>query len=90
MIGDLTATVGVRLRRQDVQHSYCFANGALTTALHRTGPADLRISADPVALVLVGYGCSSPIMATLTGRIRPAGRPRPLLAQRLGALMQAP
>jgi putative sterol carrier protein/uncharacterized damage-inducible protein DinB len=90
MIGDLTVTVEVRLRRQDVRHSYCFANGTLTTALDGTDRADLRISADPVAWVLVGYGRSSPIVATLTGQIRPAGRPRPLLAWRLRSLMQAP
>ncbi len=90
MIGDLTATVEVRLRRQDVRHSYRFANGTLTTALHGTDRADLRISADPVAWVLVGYGRSSPIIATLTGRVRPAGRPRPVLAWRLRSLMQAP
>ena len=90
MIGDLTTTVEVRLRRQDVRHSYRFANGALTTALVGTDRADLRLFADPVAWVLVGYGRSSPTVATLTGRIRQTGRPRPRLTWQLRSLMQAP
>ena len=88
--GDTTATVEVRLRGSEARHTFRFAYGTLRTELHGADEADLRVSADPVAWVLVGYGRANPIVAALLGRIRPVSWPRSFLAWRLHSLLPPP
>jgi hypothetical protein len=72
--GDYTVTVG---------------GGGCHVAPGKPERADLHVSADPVAYLLVGYGRKSQWPAILTGRIAAWGR-KPMLALEFGKLFEQP
>jgi uncharacterized protein (TIGR03083 family) len=72
--GDYTVTVG---------------GGTAHVAPGKPERADLHVSADPVAYLLVGYGRRSQWPAILTGRIAAWGR-KPMLALEFGKLFEQP
>jgi uncharacterized protein (TIGR03083 family) len=51
--------------------------------------ADCRITADPVAFLLLGYGRIPPWSPVLRGQLRPGGR-KPWLATKFGTLLYSP
>ncbi|MFI6942888.1 maleylpyruvate isomerase N-terminal domain-containing protein [Streptomyces sp. NPDC050418] len=61
------------------------------TVVRDAGPRryDCRITADPVAFLLVSFERTAPWKAALTGKMRAGGR-KPWLASRLGQLIGAP
>jgi hypothetical protein len=67
--------------------------GAARMALRRTadggGPADCRVSADPVALLLVAYGRTSQWKPVLTGKLVAWGR-KPWLGRRFVRFLVVP
>jgi uncharacterized protein (TIGR03083 family) len=78
-----TATIVYQLRGL-AAYRYVFRNGALSveSGHDRGRPADARVSAEPVAGLLVSYGRLHPLRAALTGRVVATGR-RPWLAMRM-------
>jgi uncharacterized protein (TIGR03083 family) len=85
----MDATLEIRLRGAG-RYSLRFDDGALTTA-EETEPfhADCRISAGPVAMLLVGYGRISQWGQAMRGRMSVWGR-KPWLAMRLGRVLRNP
>jgi uncharacterized protein (TIGR03083 family) len=79
--GALTATVDVRLR-QGPTLVVAFRTGELSVGTGPVARADVHVSADPVAFLLVAYGRMSQWRAIATGRLLAWGR-RPCLALRL-------
>jgi uncharacterized protein (TIGR03083 family) len=85
-----TATIDYRLRGL-AAYRYVFRNGALSVEPCPDGDrtADARISAEPVAGLLVSYGRLHPLRAALTGQVVVTGR-RPWQAMRMGRLLHSP
>jgi hypothetical protein len=63
--------------------------GVVTTARDKPSTADLHISAEPVAYLLVGYRRMSTASAIVRGRLRSWGR-KPWLALRFASLFERP
>lgn len=83
------ATVEIRLRGAD-RYSLRFSDGVLVTSkLHGRVGADVRISADPVAMMLVGYGRIGQSGQIMRARMVAWGR-RPAAALRLRKLLRNP
>lgn len=82
----LNATFETRFRGGETA-TMTFEDGALTVTRGTTARADCRISADPVASLLVGYGRVSHWRAGLTGKVVVWGR-RPWLALRFNKLLE--
>lgn len=61
------------------------ADGGLTVSAGRPAKADLRVSAEPVSFLLVGFGRLSRTRAALSGKIRAYGR-KPWLATKLASM----
>jgi hypothetical protein len=85
----LDATIEMRLRGGG-RYALRFTDGVLTTSEatseHR---ADAHVSADPVALLLVGYGRIPQFGQLIRGKILTWGR-RPWVALRLGSVLRNP
>jgi uncharacterized protein (TIGR03083 family) len=84
-----TATYEVRIRG-----GACFRLHFEDSVLHVShiepgGPADCRISAEPSAFLLTGYGRGSQLKAVLTGKMVAWGR-KPWLAGRFASLVKSP
>jgi hypothetical protein len=83
-----TATYGLHLRHgPDV--ALDFVDGSLTVHDGRPSKADCRISAEPVAYLLNGYGRVPAAKVALTGRIAVYGR-KPWLGFKLASLLRSP
>lgn len=79
----------VRLRG-GASFSMSFGNGELTVSRTEPGgPADCRISADPAAFLLMGYGRGSQIASVLSGKVIAWGT-RPWLALKFNSLVRSP
>ena len=81
----LTATIEVRLRGAGPSEPpivLTFADGSLAVGPGPAPRADVRISAEPVAFLLISYGRLSQWRAIVTARVLAWGR-RPWLALRL-------
>jgi uncharacterized protein (TIGR03083 family) len=85
---DLTATYDIRLRG-DGHIALAFSDGELAAATAAPARADVTISADPVAFLLVAYGRRSQWRAIAAGKLVAWGR-RPLLALRLTSYLTTP
>ena len=83
-----TATYGLHVRG-DGDHTFRFDDGALTVTPGRPPRADCRLSADPVAFLLTGYGRLAVAKAALTGKVVSYGR-KPWLGLRFGSLLRSP
>lgn len=85
----MDGTLEIRLRGAE-RYSLRFDDGALTTA-EETEPfrANCRISADPVAMLLVGYGRVSQWGQAMRGRMSVWGR-KPWLAMSLARVLRNP
>jgi uncharacterized protein (TIGR03083 family) len=67
-----------------------FEDGELSVShVEPGGPADCRISADPSAFLLLGYGRGSQLMPMLTRKVRAGGR-KPWLAAKFTSLFKNP
>lgn len=71
--------------RPDDDWTFVVGDGTVAVTPGRPRRADVRISADPVAFVLTGYGRANPAVAAATGRIVAYGR-KPWLAGRFSKL----
>jgi hypothetical protein len=85
---DLTAQIEVRYRGHDTV-TLAFDRGELVVNPGRAGRADVHLSVDPVAFLLVGYRRQGLAPVVATGKAIAWGR-RPLLAFRLPRLFEAP
>lgn len=84
----VTATYALHLRGGPT-YGLAFDHGTLTVTDGRPPRADCRLSADPGAFVLAGYGRVSAARLALTGRMASYGR-RPWLGLRFKALLRNP
>ena len=73
------AVYEMRLRGLGITYTYRFDDGAVAVDPEDAGSPDVVISADPVTALLLNYRRTSPLRATLTGRVTAWGR-RPWLA----------
>ena len=83
--GQLTATIEVRLRGSGPAEPpivLVFTDGRLSVGPGPAPRADVRISAEPVAFLLISYGRLGQWRPILTGRVLAWGR-RPWIALRL-------
>jgi uncharacterized protein (TIGR03083 family) len=87
-VAGVRVTYEVRLRGGGAV-TLAFHDGALDAGPGRTARADCRISADPVAFLLVAYGRRSQWPAIATGKLTAWGR-RPWWAFRLTSLLAPP
>lgn len=85
---DLTARIEVRYRGYDTV-TLAFDRGQLEVTPGRARRADVHLSVEPVALLLVGYGRQGLAPVVATGKAFAWGR-RPFLAFRLPRLFEAP
>jgi uncharacterized protein (TIGR03083 family) len=83
----LRATYEVRLRGGP-RLGFAFADGALTVTPGRVDRADCRVSADPLAMVLVFYGRASQWSQIARGKLIAFGR-KPWLAFRFTSLFKS-
>lgn len=83
-----SATFDVRMRGHSRLH-YVFDNGTLTIEEPAGRKADVHISADPVAFMLVGYGRISQWGPIATGKLITWGR-KPWLAFKFATLLKQP
>lgn len=81
----LRATYEVRFRGGETV-SMIFQDGELTVARGRAPKADCRMSADPLASLLVGFGRMSPWRAGLQGKVAAWGK-KPWLSLRFNRLL---
>lgn len=84
---DLTARIGIALRGGP-RVTLAFSDGELSVEEH-AAPFDCRISADPVAFLLVSYGRRSMVLPALNGKMFAWGR-KPWLGVRLPRLLRKP
>ncbi|MGH3845562.1 MAG: maleylpyruvate isomerase family mycothiol-dependent enzyme [Pseudonocardiaceae bacterium] len=82
------ATFDVRLRGYGCA-AFVFEGGSLQVLPQPDGPVDCRLSADPVAFLLVMFGRSDPIRQVLTGKVVAWGR-KPWLGLMLPRLLLSP
>ncbi|MDQ1511691.1 MAG: hypothetical protein QOG50_3535, partial [Actinomycetota bacterium] len=83
-----SATYELRLRAES-RYTLTFADGVLSVSAEPSTGADCRISADPEAFLLVGYGRTPLWQPIVKGRMLAWGR-RPWLALRLPGLLRNP
>jgi uncharacterized protein (TIGR03083 family) len=93
---DKSAAAGVRarfelrLRGEDGARAFLFFDdGRLTIEEPAAGVVDCRISADPVAFMLVSYGRAGPVAPALTGKMVAWGR-KPWLGFKIPSLLKSP
>jgi uncharacterized protein (TIGR03083 family) len=84
----LTATIEMRMRGAG-RYALRFDDGTLSTTEGATEQADARVLADPVSLMLVGYGRVSQWRELFRGKIIGWGR-RPWTALKLGTVLRNP
>lgn len=85
---DFSATFDVRFRGYSALH-YVFDNGTLTIEEPGSRKADVHISAEPVAFMLVGYGRISQWGPIAMGKLITWGR-KPWLAFKFATLLKQP
>jgi hypothetical protein len=83
-----SATYGLRLRGGP-EFTFTFADGSLTTVEGRPTRADCRLSVEPVAYLLTGYGRVPVWRTAIRGRLASYGR-RPWLGLKLTSLLRNP
>jgi uncharacterized protein (TIGR03083 family) len=84
----LTATYGIRLRGGP-EFTFTFADGSLTTVEGRPPHADCRMSVEPAAYLLAGYGRVPVWRSAIRGRLASYGR-RPWLGLKFTSLLRNP
>ena len=82
-------TYHIRLRGGGDYTLHVDEGGSVRVEDGRPERADLHVSADPLAYLLVGYGRRAPWRAILTGKIRAMGR-KPWLARHFTNLFEQP
>jgi uncharacterized protein (TIGR03083 family) len=86
----LRAVYDVRLRGRSSRYRIAFDDGACTVdRLEKVRDADCRMSADPVAFLLVSFGRRSQWWAAATGKVTAWGR-KPWLGFKFASLLRAP
>lgn len=86
-IGDLNATYQVKMRG-GLPVYFKVADGGVTVLGEPNGSVDCKISADPLAYLLVGYGRQGQWGPILTGKIVSYGK-KPWLGLRFGSLFHS-
>ena len=81
-------TFEIRVRGHDT-FTFAFRDGVLAVTPGRAERPDVRVSADPVAFLLVGYRRAGLVRPILTGKLLAWGR-RPWLALGFADLFQTP
>lgn len=75
VVDNLTATVELRLRGPRRERwRFCLRDGALTIGPPDGERVDWKVSAEPVAYMLLGYGRISPGRAVMSGKVLAWGR----------------
>jgi uncharacterized protein (TIGR03083 family) len=84
------AVYDVRLRGDDQRYRIAFDDGSCTVErVEKVADADCRISADPVAFMLVSYGRRSQWWAAATGKVAAFGT-KPWLGFKFASLIRSP
>lgn len=86
----LHAVYDLRLRGDDRRYRIAFDDGACTVErVEKVAAADCRMSADPVAFLLVSYGRRSQWWAAATGKVAAWGK-KPWLGFKFASLIRSP